>query len=378
MRRESRGATCAALLGAALLGGALMPAVTACGAGSEEHPAPEAAAPAPAPAVAEPALDRAAVRARAKGIFGVLPAEAASPDNPITPEKVVLGRMLYYDTRMSVSQTISCNSCHPLDRFGVDGEPTSPGHAGKRGERNSPSVYNAALQVAQFWDGRAANVEAQAKGPVLNPVEMGMPSEGTVLEVLHSIPGYAPLFQAAFPGEGDPITYDNAARAIGAFERKLVTPGPFDDFLSGDDAALDDAQLRGLVAFMDTGCITCHNGATVGGNSFQKLGLVKAYPTEDVGREKVTGNAADRFVFKVPSLRNVARTAPYFMDGSIPSLGQAIRTMAEVQLGKTLSDAEVASIESFLGALTGRVDGAYVARPDLPASGPHTPAPDRT
>jgi cytochrome c peroxidase len=236
-------------------------------------------------------------------------------------------------------------------------------------------VYNAALHIAQFWDGRAADVEEQAKGPVLNPVEMAMPSPADVVVVLKSIPGYAPLFAAAFPGEPDPITFDNMALAIAAFERRLMTPGPFDKFLEGDDAALTPAQRAGLQTFIATGCITCHNGATVGGRMFQKLGLVEPYPTQDVGREKVTGNEADRFVFKVASLRNVAKTGPWFMDGSITDLNQAIRLMARHQLGKQLTDPDVASIRAFLESLTGTPDASYIAKPELPPSGPSTPAP---
>ena len=339
----------------------------ACGSGESQTaspPAPaESAAPA-APAAPDPTI--AALRERARAIFGELPAEAANPENPITPEKVDLGRMLYYEQRITLSRKLSCNACHLLDRFGADGEATSIGHEGQRGERNAPTVYNAALHSAQFWDGRAKDVEEQAKGPVLNPIEMAMPSEAEVLARLKAIPGYPPLFAAAFPGQPDPISFDNFALAVGAFERKLLTPGPFDAFLKGDDAALSADQRAGLAAFMDTGCITCHNGATVGGKMFQKLGLVEPYETKDTGRQKLTNNPADAFVFKVPSLRNVAETGPWFHDGSITSLDEALRLMARHQLGKQLTDPQIASIRSFLEALTGTVDTAYVAKPELP------------
>jgi cytochrome c peroxidase len=326
---------------------------------------------------AEPAeVDRGAALERARQVFGELPDEAVSQTNPITQEKIALGRMLYYDTRLSRSQEIACNSCHRLDNFGVDGEPTSPGHGGQRGDRNSPTVYNAALHVAQFWDGRAADVEEQAKGPVLNPIEMAMRSEGDTVAVLKSVPAYAPLFERAFPDEGDPISYDSMARAIGAFERRLMTPGRVDVFLAGDEKALSEAEVRGLVLFMDTGCITCHAGPTVGGTLYRKLGLVKPFPSEDPGRFKVTGDEADRQVFKVPSLRNVAKTAPYFHDGQVATLDEAIRLMADHQLGVALDDSQVASIRVFLESLTGEVDADYVARPQLPASGPDTPSPD--
>jgi cytochrome c peroxidase len=298
----------------------------------------------------------------------VLPAVAESKDNPVTPAKIELGRQLFYEQRFSITQKLSCNSCHGLTTYGVDNEPTSLGHAGQRGTRNSPSVYVAAFQFAQFWDGRAANVEEQAKGPILNPVEMGMPSPDIVTKTLKAVPGYAPLFAAAFPGEPDPINYDNMARAIGAFERKLSTPSPFDAFLGGKADALSDTQIAGLQRFMDTGCTACHNGAPVGGLLFQKLGLVNAYPTEDLGRYQVTKQDADKFFFKVPSLRNVAKTSPYFHDGSIKTLDEAIRLMAWHQLGKQLTPAEIQSIAAFLGSLTGTIDAAYIAKPEpLPA-----------
>jgi len=323
-------------------------------------------------------IDAQGLQKRAAAIFGTLPKEVPNPDNPFSEEKVKLGRMLYYDKRLSKSQEISCNTCHLLDRYGVDGEPTSLGHGGARGERNAPTVYNAALHIAQFWDGRAADVEEQAKGPVLNSVEMAMPSEDYALTVLESIPGYRPLFRAAFGSEGDAITYDNMAKAIGAFERKLTTPSAFDSFLAGDTSALTEPQLVGLRTFIETGCVTCHQGPAVGGGMFQKLGLVKPYGTDDPGRFKVTGKETDRAVFKVPSLRNVAQTAPYFHDGSIKTLDEAIRIMAEHQLGVTLEPDKVTAILTFLKTLTGRIDPLYTAKPDLPPSGPDTPAPDKS
>jgi cytochrome c peroxidase len=323
---------------------------------------------------AAPALDREALRTRAVAVFGSLPVEASNPENVATPAKVELGRILYYEPRLSKNHDVSCNTCHLLDRHGVDGKPTSTGHAGQRGGRNAPTVYNAALHIAQFWDGRAADVEEQAKGPVLNPIEMAMPSEEVVVAVLDSIPGYAPLFAAAFPGDENPITYDNMARAIGAFERKLLTPSPFDAFIAGDDSALSDEQLAGLDAFVSAGCIACHQGAGVGGGLYQKLGVIKPYPTEDPGRAKITGNEADRQVFKVPSLRNIAETAPYLHDGSIPQLDGMIRIMAEYQLGIPIDDAQVSAIQAFLESLTGAVDAELIAMPELPPSGPDTPA----
>ena len=327
--------------------------------------------------VPDPAEAR-ALADQARAIFGPLPGVAESPANPITEAKVELGRMLYYEARLSRSHEISCNSCHMLDRFGVDGEATSPGHKGQRGDRNSPSTYNAALHVAQFWDGRAADVEEQSTGPMMNPVEMAMPGPEQVIQTLVSIPGYGEAFREAFPDDPRPVNLGNVALAIGAFERGLLTPGPLDRFMEGDLEALDAAQQRGLRTFVATGCTTCHNGTAVGGAMFQKLGLVHAYETEDVGREKVTGAETDRFVFKVPSLRNVAETGPWFHDGSVKSLDEAVRLMAWHQLGRELTGAEVRDILAFLGSLTGEIDWGYVAAPELPMGSAATPKPDRS
>ena len=339
----------------------------------------DAPAPAPAPEAAPEAPagpDRAGLQTQGQALFGTLPGEAANQANPVTAEKIVLGRILYYDPRLSKNQDISCNSCHQLDNFGVDGEPTSPGHKGQRGGRNSPTVYNAAFHVAQFWDGRAADVEEQAKGPVLNPIEMAMPSEEAVVTLLKSVPGYPPLFAAAFPGEEDPVSYDNMARAIGAFERRLVTPSRFDAFLEGQADALSDQELVGLETFVGVGCIQCHVGPGLGGASYQKLGRNVPYPTEDIGRAEVTGNEADRYFFKVPSLRNVTETGPYFHDGAIATLDEAIRLMGKHQLGVELDAGQVAALRAFLASLTGVPDAQYVAMPELPESGEDTPGPD--
>lgn len=322
------------------------------------------------------APDAAELRERAQLVFSELPTGAPNPENTVTEDKITLGRMLYYDARLSKNQDVSCNTCHLLDRFGVDGAPTSTGHRGQVGGRNAPTSLNAALHFKQFWDGRAADVEAQAKGPPLNPIEMAMPDAASIETVLRSVPGYAPLFKAAFPADEQPITFDNMARAIGAFERKLITPGPFDAFLAGDDSALDAAQLAGLQRFMDTGCTACHTGALFGGTTFQKLGVVHPYDDPDKGLEEVTGKASDRQIFKVPSLRNIAETGPWFHNGQVATLAEAIRLMAYHQLGNELAPEQIAEIEAFLGSLTGVVDPVYVAKPELPASGPDTPAPD--
>jgi cytochrome c peroxidase len=337
-------------------------------------------APTPEPKAAAPASSRPAgltVDPAKKALFAPLPADMATPERPVTPERVALGRLLYFENRLSKNQALSCNSCHDVARFGVDNQPTSPGHKGQLGGRNSPTSFNAAGHIAQFWDGRAADVEAQAKGPVLNPVEMAMPDEASVVTVLKSIPGYAEPFAKAFPGDQDPITYDNMAIAIGAFERTFVTPSPFDAYLAGNDAALTDAQKKGLNTFVDVGCATCHAGAYLGGSMYQKLGLVESWPNQkDLGRFDATKSEADKLFFKVPSLRNIENTGPYFHDGSVASLDEAIRMMARHQLGKQLTPEQTSEVKAFLGALTGTIDPGAVARPELPPSGPNTPKAD--
>jgi len=305
-----------------------------------------------------------------------LPEAMTSAANPLTDEKVTLGRMLYYEPRLSKSQQISCNSCHILTSYGVDGKPTSDGHKGQKGDRNSPTVYNAAGHFVQFWDGRAADVEAQAKGPVLNPVEMAMPAEKQVIAVLKSMPEYANAFKKAFPQEKDPIGYDNMAKAIGAFERKLVTPSRWDKLLHGDQAALSNAEKAGFNDFMEAGCTTCRAGTYMGGNQYQRLGTAKPWPdTSDPGREKVTKNAADRMVFKVPSLRNIEKTGPYFHTGKVKTLDESIARMAEYQLGNTMPPEKVKSIGAFLASLTGDLPADYIKQPELPKSTSQTPKP---
>lgn len=300
-------------------------------------------------------------------MMGQLPATMSSDANPATGPKIALGRMLFYETRLSKGRDVSCNSCHSLQNYGVDGKPVSNGHQNQQGNRNSPTVYNAAGQLAQFWDGRAATVEDQAKGPVLNPVEMAMASDAEVVATLRSIPGYREAFRAAFPGEAEPVTFDNMARAIGAFERKLVTPSRWDRFLAGVPDALTREEMAGHHEFMRAGCATCHNGAYVGGRMFQKLGAEKPWPvTTDPGRVAVTRSEADRMVFKVPTLRNVEKTGPYFHDGKVATLEEAIRLMGQYQLNTKLEDQQVARIAAWLKTLTGEIPVEYVKPPVLP------------
>lgn len=293
----------------------------------------------------------------------------------LSPEMVELGRMLYYDPRLSKSGTISCNSCHALDRYGVDGEPTSPGFAGERGGRNSPTVYNAALHAAQFWDGRARDVEEQAAGPVTNPVEMGMADEKAVTTALKSIPEYRRRFAQLFPEDKDPLTLANTAHAIGAFERGLLTPSRLDAYLKGDKTALSAEELAGAKTFVEVGCASCHLGPTLGGRSFQKLGLKQPYPDEDPGRMAVTGKESDRARFKVPALRNITETGPYFHNGQVKTLEEAVSLMGVHQLGKTLTPEEIASIVTFLGALKGEIPADYIAPPKLPPAESAKPEP---
>jgi cytochrome c peroxidase len=280
------------------------------------------------------------------------------PESIIDEEKnaalIKLGKTLYLDPRLSVNDKIACNSCHQLDNYGVDSEPTSPGHDNKRGGRNSPTTMNAALHIAQFWDGRASDVEEQALGPILNPIEMGMPNKGAVVAKLKAIDEYQTLFVEAFPNQEFPFNYNNIGVAIGAFERTLLTPSRFDDYLKGDEDALNEEELNGLDRFIKAGCVTCHNGVVIGGNSYKKIGLVEPYETDDMGRYEVTQIEGDKKVFKVPSLRNIAKTGPYFHDGSVATLDEAIRLMAKHQLGKDVDAEFVEEVKAFLGSLTGK------------------------
>ena len=302
-------------------------------------------------------------------VFAPLPARMVSGVTPPTDAQVLLGRSLYYETLLSGGHNVSCNSCHPLNGYGADGRARSFGDHGQTGGRNAPSVYNAADQIAQFWDGRAASVEEQAKGPVLNPAEMGMPNAEAVLEHLRASAAYRTQFAAAFPADKAPITYDNVGKAIGAFERGLVTPARWDSFLGGDDAALTAEEMRGAKLFVAAGCSGCHGGAYVGGSAFMKAGLKTPWPsTADSGRFAVTRKADDMWVFKVPSLRNVDKTGPYFSDGGVASLDDAIRLMGRHQLGMEFNEAQIKDLRAFLGALTGVIPVPYVAQPQLPKS----------
>ena len=315
----------------------------------------------------------------AQALFKPIPASAPElPGNPATPAKVELGKMLYFDPRLSASHAISCNSCHNVGLGGVDAEETSIGHQWQRGGRNAPTVLNAVFNTAQFWDGRAKDLEAQAGGPMINPIEMASPREH-VSEQLAAIPGYVAAFKAAFPAEPNSVTLENAQRAIAAFEATLITPNaPFDLYLNGDASALSAQQTQGLRAFTSKGCSACHNGINLGGGMYAPFGTVERpgaelLPPDDKGRFTVTKTATDEYVFKVPTLRNIALTAPYFHSGRSWDLRQAVAVMGTSQLGAQLTPEEIDSIVAFLGALTG--EQPKITYPILPPSVAATPRP---
>ena len=301
------------------------------------------------------------IMAKAKNVFQPLPTEAVNPDNPLTPEKVALGKALYYDNLLSMNKTQSCNTCHDLETYGVDNQPTSLGDGGALGTRNSPTTLNSALHFRQFWDGRMKDVEEQAGGPVMNPDEMNMPSESVVMARLSADENYPQMFAAAFPEEKNPMSFEGMRNAIGAFERTLLTPSRFDEFLKGDNTALEDQELTGLKTFMDVGCTACHNGPLLGGNMFQKyplFGTHKEYTgseVDDLGRMQETKNESDKYVFKVPSLLNIAETWPYLHDGSVRELDKTVDLMAKAELNKELTPEQTNDIVAFLKALTGEV-----------------------
>ena len=301
------------------------------------------------------AADDNSLRNTAKAMFGTLPTAMPGADKD-SATKIELGKKLYMDTRLSKNDTQSCNSCHNVSEkngkfgSGVDNQATSAGAFGKNGDRNSPTVWNAGFQLAQFWDGRAEDLTAQAKGPILNPIEMAMPNEKAVLDKLAKTE-YPAQFDKVYGKNG--MTYQNLAESIAAFERTLITQDRFDDFINGDNTALNAQEKRGLQTFINSGCTACHNGPTLGGKMYQKVGLVKPYANQhDQGRFAVTKNAADKMVFKVPMLRDIARTAPYFHDGKVKTLEEAVSLMGELQLGKKLSKQEVSDITAFLNSLT--------------------------
>ncbi|CAM3197278.1 cytochrome c peroxidase [Paracoccus aminovorans] len=332
------------------------------------------------------AIDSSALREEAKGVFEAIPANLSAikqtDEDPqgvaLTPEKIELGKVLFFDPRMSRSGLISCQTCHNVGLGGVDGLPTSVGHGWQKGPRNAPTMLNAIFNAAQFWDGRAPDLAEQAKGPVQASVEMSnTPDE--LVKTINSMPEYVTAFQNAFPGENDPVSFDNFAAAIEQFEATLITPNsPFDRFLAGDDAAMDEAQKRGLQAFMETGCTACHYGINLGGQDYYPFGLVakpgaEVLPVGDTGRFEVTKTVDDEYVFRAAPLRNVALTAPYFHSGVVWDLKEAVQIMSSSQLGTELNPQQVDDIVAFLSAVTG--EQPQIVHPILPVRTDATPLP---
>ncbi|MCM0605477.1 MAG: cytochrome-c peroxidase [Xanthomonadaceae bacterium] len=287
-------------------------------------------------------------------------------NNPQTEDKIELGRQLYFDKRLSKDNTVSCNTCHNASGSGTDNLPTSTGIKGQKGGRNSPTVLNSAFMSVQFWDGRAKSLEEQAKGPLTNPIEMGMENHDEVVKRVKADPKYIEQFTKVF-GKNR-VNIDNIARAIASFERTLITPNsPFDQFMKGNKNALTAEAQRGMKKVQEVGCMACHMGPNFAGPTlpegtgfYQKFPMIadaeieKKYEfSKDQGRYEVTKNENDRNLFRVQSWRNIALTAPYFHNGKVKDLGEAVRVMAKTQLGRTLTKDEISDIVAFLKSLTG-------------------------
>ena len=322
----------------------------------------------------------AVISMQAGAAWQALPEVAPAPENnPTTTAKVTLGKMLFMDPRFSSTGTVSCNSCHNVMEGGDDSRTFSMGVHGKTGGRNAPTVWNSAFHSVQFWDGRAELLEDQAKGPVTNPVEMGVSEIEQAMDKVRAIPGYKPYFDDAF-GK-DSMTVENAAKAVAAFERTLITPNSaYDKYVKGDKKAMTAQQVRGMETFASSGCTSCHSGAAFNGPKMEfGQGFYTKFPTfaddaytkkydltADKGRESATGKVADAHMYRVPTLRNITDTAPYFHNGSVNDLSEAVRIMAKLQLNKALSDADVKDIVAFVAALTGEYP--EITMPRLPAT----------
>jgi len=315
---------------------------------------------------------------KAKALFQPVPAKPpVLKNNPHTKEKYELGKLLYFEPRLSKSGLISCNSCHNVGLCGADFQETSTGHAWQKGPRNAPTVLNSAYNIAQFWDGRAKDLAEQAKGPIQASVEMNNTPEG-VVATLKSMPEYVTMFKKAFPKQKEPVTFDNFALAVEVFEATLVTPdSKFDKFLKGNQKALNKTEREGLALFMGKNCADCHKGVNMGGHDYYPFGLVekpsKEITADDKGRYMVTKTATDEYVFKSPSLRNIDLTAPYFHSGKIWSLKEAVKVMGTAQLGISLSDADAEKITAFLKTTTGKQP--IMSHPIFPAPTATTPKP---
>ncbi len=355
--------------------GLLLGAVAMDGYVAYEQPKYERSRPQRARRLLPVTLPERAFRRQDLGQFGSLPDVYPRRFSVPRPEEVALGRMFFFDKRFSRNHDVSCNSCHPLDNYGMDNRGVSKGHLGQTGRRNAPTVYNAAGNGIQFWDGRARDVEEQATMPMQDPFEMAM-TEPRILETVRSIPEYVERLKAIFPNEPDPVNLQSIGFVIGAFERQLVTPSRWDDFLEGDEQALTEREKRGFVTFFQLGCPSCHSGRLIGGGHFERLGQARPWPNQtDMGYSQRRENKEP--MFKVASLRNVAKTAPYFHDASADTLEAAVKKMAAYQLGIQLSDAQAGSITAFLGTLTGDLPYAYTWQPELPPSTAATPKPTR-
>jgi cytochrome c peroxidase len=318
--------------------------------------------------------------ARAQGIFKPLPADAATPERPLTPERVELGRLLFFENRVSSDGHVSCAACHLPSYYGTDAMPQAMGNQGKVLPRNTPTVFNTALQFVQHYGGNRVDVEEQAVKAISSKLAYGNADQAEAEKRLRELTAYRPMFEKAFPGEAEPMTAANWGTAIGAYERTLISRAPFDSYLTGDTAALDPKAKQGLAKFMDFGCAGCHSGATVGGTMYQKFGITQDYwnltgskeielfKGRDKGRFQDTKADADAFMFKVQQLRNVAVTPPYFHDGSVADLRDAVRIMAKLQLGRDLADADVADLVAFLESLTGEIPQNFASVPNLPAA----------
>jgi cytochrome c peroxidase len=324
------------------------------------------------------AADDATLLKQAQQIFQPLPKDMSNAGAPITKERVTLGRLLFFDPRITVDGNVSCATCHQSALYGTDGRPTSIGVKQRPHPRNAPTILNAALAFVNHWRGDRESVEDQAQQALTAMITSGL-DERDVIDRVRRIGGYAPFFEAAFPNDPPPMTVKNMAKAIGAYVRSLVTPAPFDTYLGGNANAISPVARTGLETFIKTGCITCHSGVGIGGGMYQKFGIVEDYwtvtgsQTIDKGRADVTDNLGDLYVFRVPSLRNVAMTAPYFHDGSVATLPEAVRVMARVQLGLRLSAPEVNDIVSFLDSLTGDLPAEFATAPILPPAAASVP-----
>jgi cytochrome c peroxidase len=321
-----------------------------------------------------PARSASKLLTQARQAFSALPKDMGTAEFPVTAERVDLGHKLFFDPRLSADGAVSCSRCHLPALYGTDGLAKSLGAHNRVNPRNAPTVLNAALQFKAHWRGDRTNVEDQAKQALIGPPSFGNSDYAAAMMKLKAITGYVQLFAKAFLGESEPVTPENWGKAIGAYERTLVTPSRFDDYLGGNENALSNSEKHGLQLFMEKGCSGCHKGPGVGGGIFQKFGIREDYWKEtrvtepDKGRFDVTKDPADLYVFKVPSLRNVAMTPPYFHDGSVSSLAEAVRIMAKVQLEMTPTAVEIAGLTTFLTSLTSTLPDNFVVAPVLPAA----------